>query len=198
MQQKEVLIIVGVLVVGLFLFKQGTLSGRSVFKNYVTYPNQIGESVITDAYSGLVAQPTGAGTGGGRVNVCGVTYYEVKCEGTASFGCYPGGARPIVREDCRYDPSLCGRSIEGAREDSESRCSDCVVTQAEQAGRNCQAFCRANHPQCEAIWFPLGSIDCSRSSCNGYVCEGGESGPGSCSSSAQGLIQCICLGAPIF
>lgn len=55
MQQKEVLLIVGVLVVGLFLFKQSALSGRSIYENYITYPNQRG-GLGTDAFQEPIEQ----------------------------------------------------------------------------------------------------------------------------------------------
>ena len=52
MEQKEVLIIVGVLVVGFFLLNNnGMLSGKSVYNNYLTYPNQIGSNIKTYAYT---------------------------------------------------------------------------------------------------------------------------------------------------
>lgn len=51
MQQKEVLLIVGVLVVGFFLLNNnGMLSGQAA-KTVIAYPNQIGSDVRTDAFN---------------------------------------------------------------------------------------------------------------------------------------------------
>lgn len=129
MEQKEVLIIVGVLVVGFFLLNNnGMLSGRAVNKAILTGPNQgdfnIDPTVESDAFGDGSALGVGAGGSG---EICGMTTYPITCKGSGSFGCYPIRDRPIDRSDCRYDPYFCGRSLEDAKDGALEGCQNCVA-----------------------------------------------------------------------
>ncbi len=98
MQQKEVLLIVGVLAVGLFLLNNGMLSGRSVYGGRLVGPNQedfnignVGSDAFDDGW-------TGASTTGGEEPTC---------------GCPPMESYIVEKNTCTFDPKCGGECYYG-------------------------------------------------------------------------------------
>lgn len=182
MEQKEVLLIVGVLVAGFFLLNNnGMLSGRSVYDtptDIVTYPNQIGNG-NTDAYT--VPETSGAGTGSSGSNLCGMTYFEKECTGSWNYRCTSLNTPDI--EELRIAKAI-----------ASAQCQDCMNSISKES---CQLFCRDNYPTCGPVSEAISVEPCYEPVCNAYRCYDGASFS-TCTTSGKVIMQCLCvLGAPI-
>lgn len=140
MQQKEVLLVVGVLVVGFFLFKGNVFSGRAMYasaENYLTEP---------EPYSGL-------GLGASTAACPPPTLLRKECREVGRW-------RPI--EHGRNAPHPGPTCDDGAR----SRCATCVDGACDELRERCIAYCNPGYaPGQYGPWLCEPIVTCGTYGC---------------------------------